>query len=565
MKQFFSAKTAAMILAAGMLAAQASMSFAAVSSEGAVDIKKQVEEAISFPLKMQKSTGMGLVLGGPIEVTPKDDYYEVKLPAVSYAMESVKADFGTLIMNVTPSGDEYKTTMAIPETINIYDAAKAPIATIKIGAQQFNGIWLPKFRAFTRIDAEYKDISILSPKAGDKVAISLGSIKSTLELSPDGNDVWSGQQNFEFANLHMTAGDKGEFDFTIDSMKGGQTYSKLNLQTRKDVEDKTEQALAGIVKDQKPDPVQMQAMLSSVISSLQNYLDGVGSAFKMSGAHMRINPGDAKGADGKPEKPVDVNLSSASWEFKMNGMQAEKGNLSLQFGMEGLSVSNMDPGTASILPTASNVEVHLDNLPIQEMSKGLSGLFSQLVSSAVASQSVTDAAQKTALQGQVQAQVGAAMLSIPAQLATAGSKLSIVNTYAKAPDVGSTLDGSFTANAASPVMAQGSVTLLITGLDELILKLQAMGQGASPDPKLLGWAQGLGMLQMMGQLGKASDGRTQRTYKLEVAADGKVLLNGADFSNAMQGMGMGAPQVGQPTPEGGTPKAPEDMEQEKTP
>jgi hypothetical protein len=485
MKKFFSAKTAAMILAAALLAAPASMSFAAVSSEGAVDIKKQVEEAISFPLKLQKSTGMGLVVGGPVEVTPKDDYYEVKLPAVSYAVEGMKADFGTLIMNVTPSGDEYKTTLAIPETVTFYDAAKMPLGIIKIGAQQFSGIWLPKYRSFTKIDAEYKDLSITSPK-GEKVAINVGAVKSTLELAPDGTDIWSGPANFEMTNLHMTGGDKNEFDLTIDSMKGSATYSKLNLQTRKDVEDKTEQALAGITKDQKPDPVQMQSMLNSMVSSLQNYIDGMGSSFKVSGVHMKFNPGDTKGPDGKTEKPIDVNLSSVSWEFKMNGLLQEKGNMSLQFGMDGLSVSNMDPGTASIVPTASNVEVHLDNLPIQELSKGLSGLFSTIVNSAVASQGVTDAAQKTALQGQIQAQVGAAMLSIPAQLATAGSKLSIVNTYAKAPDVGSTLDGSFTANAASPVIAQGSITLLITGLDELILKLQTLGQGANPDPNC--WA-----------------------------------------------------------------------------
>lgn len=560
MKQFFSARTTAMILAAALLAAQANLSFAAVSSEGAVDIKKQVESAISFPLKMQKSTGMGLMLGGEIEVTPKDDYYEVKLPSVSYSVEGMKADFGTLVVNVTPSGDEYKTTMAIPETITVYDPAKTPLATIKIGSQQFNGIWLPKYRSFTKIDAEYKDLSILSPKAGEKVAINVGSIKSTLELSPDGNDIWSGPANFELTKLHMSAGDKGEVDFAIDSMKGSATYSKLNMQTRKDVEDKTEQALAGITKDQKPDPVQMQAMLASMVNSLQNYIDGMGSSFKMSGVHIKINPGDIKGADGKTEKPIDVNLAEVRWEFKMNGMQQEKGSLSFQFGMDGLSVSNMDAGTASIVPTASNVEVHLDNLPIQELSKGLSGLFTSVVNSAVASQGVTDAAQKTALQGQIQAQVGAAMLSIPAQLATAGSKLSIVNTYAKAPDVGSTLDGSFTANTASPVIAQGSITLLITGLDELILKLQTMGQGSNPDPKLLGWAQGLGMLQMMGQLGKAQDGRTQRTYKLEVTADGKVMLNGADFSNAMQGMGLGgAPTPGLPGPESTPP------EQDKTP
>lgn len=551
MKKRFPAKTAAMIFGAALFAAQAHMSFAAVSDEGAGDIKKQVEAAIAVPMDMEKTTGMGLALGGPVEVTPKGDYYEVKLPSVTYGTDGMKADFGTITMNVTPADDTYKMTMALPASIVISDAAKTPVAEIKLGSQNFNGVWLPKYRAFTNLDAEYKDVSITSAKAGDKVNISIGSIKSTLDMKPDGTDIWSGPANFELSKLHLTGGSKNEFDLNIDNVTGSGTYSKLNMAVRKDVEDKTEQALQGAQKQPKPDPAQIQAMLSSVMSSLQNYIDGMGSNFKISGVTLKVVP-DAKDEKGQPEKPVDVALNSLSWGFKVDGMQEPKGAVSLTFGMDGLSISNMEASTASMLPTSSNLEIHLDNLPIPELSKGLSGLFGQVVSSAVATQSVTDAAQKTALQNQVQAQVAAAMLTIPATLATAGAKLSIVNTYAKAPDVGTTLDGSFTASATSKVMAEGSITLLITGLDELIVKLQGLAQSASGDPKVMGMAQGLGMLQMMGQASKAADGRSQRSYKLDVSPDGKVMLNGADFSNTLGAMGMGGggkPGATAPTPD----------------
>ena len=106
-------------------------------------------------------------------------------------------------------------------------------------------------------------------------------------------------------------------------------------------------------------------------------------------------------------------------------------------------------------------------------------------------------------------------------------------------------------------MAQGSITLLITGLDELIVKLQGLAQSATGDPKLMSMAQGLGMLQMMGDASKAADGRSQRTYKLDVSPEGKVMLNGKDFGGAMGAMGMGgmgAPGATEPTPQGTPPQ-----------
>jgi hypothetical protein len=546
MKKFFPAKAAAMVCAAALFATQANMSYAAVSDDGIPDVKKQVEDAIAMPLDMQKSTGMGLAMGGPVEVKANGDFYEVKLPSVTYQLEGMKADFGTITMNVTPSGDQYKMTMALPSTVTVYDAAKTPVAEVKFGDQQFSSVWLPKYRSFTNIDAEYKDISINSTKAGEKVAINISGFKTILDLKQESGDVWSGPATFEVNGLHLKGGDNAEFDMSIDSVKGDASYSKLNMQVRKDVEDKTDQALQkNMPKDPKPDPAQMQSMMTSVVNSLQNYIDGMGSNFKISGITLKVMPGPATG-QATPPKPIDIRLGSVSWGFDLAGLQQEKGNISVKFGMDGLNVSDMDPGTASIVPTASNLEIHLDNLPFQELSKGLSNVFSQVVSSAMATQTVTDPAQKTALQNQTQAQVAAAMASIPQTLQTAGSKLSIVNTFAKAPDVGTTLDGSFTANSASPVMAQGSITLLITGLDELVVKLQTLAQGPNADMKLLNWAQGLGMVQLMGQLGKAPDGRSQRTFKLEVSPDGKVMLNGADFGSSLGAMGIGRGVGGTP-------------------
>src|SRR5262249_33784294 len=163
--------------------------------------------------------------------------------------------------------------------------------------------------------------------------------------------VWSGPATFEVNGLHLKGGDNAEFDMSIDSVKGDASYSKLNMQVRKDVEDKTDLALQkSMPKDPKPDPAQMQSMMTSVVNSLQNYIDGMGSNFKISGIAIKVMPGMAPG-QATPPKPIDIRLGSVSWGFDLAGLQQDKGNVSLKFGMDGLNVSDMDPGTASIVPT----------------------------------------------------------------------------------------------------------------------------------------------------------------------------------------------------------------------
>jgi hypothetical protein len=238
-------------------------------------------------------------------------------------------------------------------------------------------------------------------------------------------------------------------------------------------------------------------------------------------------------------------------------MLQEKGAMALQIGMEGLSVQNLDPLMAGLVPNASNVDIRLENLPMQELTKAFSGLMPQLFESAVAAQSAMDPAQKSALEQQVQSKVVLAMASIPQQLATAGTKITIQNTYTKSQDIASTLEGLFTANAASPIIVQGTMTLLVSGLDELILKMQTMAQQPDADPHMIGWSQGLGVMQMMGQLGKGPDGRSQRSYKIEITADGRALLNGNDMAGAAALMGA-TPQPrmlpdATPAPAPGTP------------
>jgi hypothetical protein len=125
-------------------------------------------------------------------------------------------------------------------------------------------------------------------------------------------------------------------------------------------------------------------------------------------------------------------------------------------------------------------------------------------------------------------QVMAAAMAVPQMLSSAGSRLLIKNTYVNAPVMQSKLDGSFSANEAARYIAIGDMTLVLTGLDELIMQLQ------SSNDRMAKQALGsLSVLQMMGEQGTGTGGKSARTYKLEVTGEGKVTLNGNDVGGMM--------------------------------
>lgn len=540
MNKLITATAAGLMLGAAMLIAQAK-SFAEVSEAGAAEVKRHVEEALAYPLELQRVHGTGLMMDGAVEVAPKGDYYEVRVPKLSYLADAgMRADLGTLVINVTPGASgEYRTSVAVAPTITVYEGTSTKvIAEATVGSQEFSGIWWPQYRTFTQVSARYGDLKLSSRGEAENFTVNVKEIRTGMELTRNSGDVWSGPARVELHGITAGSKDKGEIRLSVDSIAAQNSFDKMDLKLRREIEDKTRQIVRDASQNKQADPQQAKAAIAAMMASMQNYVDGMGSTFKISNVAVDLEPGAGETQpDGKPVKPRHVRIATINSAFSAGGMLQEKGGMSLQIGMEGLNVENLDEVAQAIVPNASNIELRLEGLPMQELSKAFAGLMPQMFESAVAAQTAMDPAQKEALEKQTQAKIMLTMAAIPQQLATAGATLKILNTFTKAPDIASTLEGSFVANAASPLVAQGSMTLQISGLDELILKLQTMAQQPNADPRLIGWSQGLGVMQLMGQLGKGPDGRSQRSYKLELTPEGRTLLNGQDMAAAAAMMG----------------------------
>jgi hypothetical protein len=132
-----------------------------------------------------------------------------------------------------------------------------------------------------------------------------------------------------------------------------------------------------------------------------------------------------------------------------------------------------------------------------------------------------------------------------------------------------TLNGQVSANAQSPLRAIGSGELVVRGLDALMREFGVTAdQGRTPPPGgrappsgAGGTNQMLAMLSALGQQGTGPDGQPTRTYRFELTAEGRLMLNGTDMT-ALLGGATGARPAQTPaqppttpTPPGGKPPA----------
>ncbi len=525
-------KFAAVSLAVMLLASSPQGAFAATSPEGALDLKKQVEEAIAFPLSLGKSQGQGLTLSGPVEVTQKGDYYEVKLPgAVVIAMQGFKLDVGTILINVTPGNDgELVAALSLPSSIRAVDASGALITELKIGEQHFKGTWWPALAAFTILDAEYNDISFKAMPEGSFTG-SMGSVKAYANLTKNADDTWSGPYGMSGSDMKVKIGGAVQLDATVAGFKADSSYDKINLKSRKTMQDNFSQSLEKTLSAGEPTPEQAGQMVQKMLDSMSGFIDGMGSNVELTGLVLDSKPDPASTS---PTPAFHAKLDKVGMAFDVKGMLQQTGSTSFKLKIDGLNAGEADPTITGMIPNNANFELYLENLPMQTLGSSLSSALNGLMGllGGVGFGAV-DPAKQQQIQDQAQMQMIQLMATVPQQLVSAGSQISIRNTYTDSPEFDTNLDGQFKASATSPVMADGKLTLSLKGVDELILKLQSMSQAANANPSLANYATMLSMLQVYTKPETSADGKSVRKLVFEVAPDGKLLLNG----EPMQGMG----------------------------
>ena len=198
----------------------------------------------------------------------------------------------------------------------------------------------------------------------------------------------------------------------------------------------------------------------------------------------------------------------------LEGLDGELSAVTLGYRHGGLSLAS-SPGPQEFTPEKAEVDLAVTSLP----NAGLWAAVEALLKPAP---------------GRNDAQRGDQFsLAVMNALTQAGSRLEVKALSLDTPAAAATLKGAATFDGKAAFGMVAGIDMVLRGLDATLKQMQPV-PGAKPDPEAQKTMATLGLVQALGAPGKDEAGRDLRSYKLDLGADGKIMLNGADMSAVLQ-------------------------------
>lgn len=489
---------------------------AALDAKGAKELQKSIEEALSWYTQVAKATGQGMIVKGAVEVEPAGQYYKARIFDVSILSPTgYRLQIGDVVVHASAgAAGEWLLSAALPSPMTLHDATGAAIADMMLGRQRFAAAWLPAENFIPRFDVEYGDLEI-KPRPGAPLSLKIESLSAQQNLVKGSSGDWTGPVVWTLGKTNFAVKD-GTQDSSIrfDKAAARATYEQLSLEGR--AEEKKQILTLVSQFDAGVPEAQMRRLVTAIFDHSTDFPDAMTSTFEMEGLAVESKPGGGGAHD--PSPPLKITSDKISADTFVKGIKREKGSAHLTTSLNNFRVEGLPPAFTALLPYIANIDIRLDNLPMKALTKAFMAL------AAVARGQADDPVQ----QQKTREDVLAAMKGLPQALAVSGATAVIKNTYFRAVDLNAALEGTVKANATSPLVGVGTMTLTMGGLDEMIQRNQSMSASSGA----MRSAQMMIPVQMMGQLQKGADGKSLRVYKMEATPEGKLLLNGLDMTLA---------------------------------
>lgn len=529
------ARQAICILALGLFVLTLSAGAAlaqAIDAAGAAQLKADIERALERRATNFSAQGNGAQLqrDGELTVEPKGGYYAVVLPHISVkASDGGTMDIGVIKLNAIPAGqDLWRVTMAVPTPLTGFDPTGVPRVKFSIGKQQFTGVWHAKFDTYTEMDLNYGDILIDVNDPANKFKVQVGNISGSMKMEEQSYGKYSGPYNFVAENTSFagTNADTGKpVDGKIARIETRGHMLNADLKKAYDFQTSMESRAEGLQSNpNNPDPQMGKAIMNDVMDYMTSFADNFDSALNLQGVDINLDD------PSNPGTPMRVQMDKLGFNLNMDGMDGDKLNLTLNYGVEELNVLPTPPQSMGYMPFTVMFNMATKNLP----HKVLTDIMTNNVGAQMDAQSGQGAPPNP----------GMVLMETKSALANAGTFMSLDGTHLKAGGLEANLTGDIRASAASMMGAVINLKLVISGVDKVMAAL------SSPDtpPEVMQQSMGmLGMLQSMGKPEVGPNGNNVLVYNLELTEDGRALLNGGPLPIP----GMGGPGMGGPGMQGG--------------
>lgn len=489
---------------------------AAVKAEDGQRLKTLFTEMIERYRNESKIQGGDLLTEGEVMVEPSDSYFAITLPHMTaVAADKAKVNLGMISVNAVP-GDkplEWKMTVAMPTPITLTGPDGKQSATISFGSQNFIGVFHETFRNFVRLNAKYGNI--VFHDTVENVKITIPESSAVYDLKEDANKLWSGPMVISAKDVQSFFGNSG----TSSKIAGIRLDMSIKDYSPEQALAYSEQMQALVESyDSGDQPSVSGEHFKGLFNTLANLIGSVWDGFGMKFTLTGIESSRPASAD---KAASTLKIGNLSFGLKADGFKSSKVSLNNTLNLTQLSITPPNKDMGKLAPTDINIDITFKNLPYKEIVElGRSSI--------EMSQQSPEAANMAKM---------SAMMTLPQLLTTAGSSVNVVNTYAGGTSYNVLVNGSAQADIKALMGATGKTRVEIFGIETLISYVnEGINDPTTPADKkksMQEMLQTLTVMQMVGQQGKNAKEQDIRYYDLELTADGKTLLNGADLATVM--------------------------------
>jgi hypothetical protein len=490
----------------------------------AEDIRKGVEEHLA-------------PTGGPpdlrslafsaVTVTPVADgtAFDVVVEGVSVGT----AEFGYLNVGavgyrLTPKSDDLYAVSDLrhAEAMTVTDAGGEPRGTATVRTAGFSGDWSRSLLSFTNLDWRLSDLEVAG-RTAEAGPTRVGSAGVTMSMVDAGGGAMD--QKMRIALDRIAIGDDSGGVIAIDSLAFGSAVNGFQVQeylrqarvarerlaaltaagagAARTGNAPTGNAPTGEAAQAALDPQQAEILVGLSLAMLR-LMTGFEFGVDLEGlAHTA-----AGGA-----RPFQ--LATAGVRTAVADIAGERATVSLGTAFSGVVVDDPDikddPVAGTTLPRKGTIDVRLSGVPVQTIARSVMNDFGRL--------SGADEAERQAAAAAVGEAVADAVAARPMTLTIAPSSVA-------GDGVAIGVTGQFNVVAAPTAGLAGSLDATVSGLDTV---LAAARGAAATSPDAAGMVQMLTLLKAQAVRERQGDGTVVDRFRIEVAPDAPVLVNGRPF------------------------------------
>tara|TARA_R110002124_G_scaffold287365_1_gene474229 strand:- start:163092 stop:164678 length:1587 start_codon:yes stop_codon:yes gene_type:complete len=493
------------------LSPQTAVSADPVDIDGALYLQNKIQEQIN-------TAGFGLSAEGDVAVEPAGSYYAVTLPHIKFDMamppsqsmpngEKLMLDFGMSALNMVPTDvkGQYIFAQSLPTPWRVYNGEQE-MYRIEIGEQKTNGIQDIEMSLTTRLDAEYKNISLIHA-ASNATIVHIDSITAKGGYDEKTAGFYSGTLPIEINGLKLMANNKPFL--TIKKVKAYSGYTDLSREnTTKcmgQMQRLNKQITGHLQREKIVTPKVIATYLDNVLACTGIIADGMEGGLVVEGVNIGPEISAMLGVQ-------NILFKSFYTQSQLTDISKEKMGVSVKFGMQEMDMQPWPESFSKFSPRSIHADIGLDNIPhgkLHEIIRGVLAMYSQ------------DAAQVTANPAMVLMPI---LARLPQLLNEAESGIVAKDIRIAGEGYQALLKGRLQSDISAIYGFSGKANLTFYNMDKFMEGITAEAQDPN-NPNAAGMMPMLAPVTMLQKLGK-DDGQGNRVFEFELTPQGKSTLNG---------------------------------------